>query len=217
MQMQSRILLAILASAALIHSSYGQSITISDDARQSGFSGDVFGPTPPANGGATAPINADGSTAQPADPFTFIGVGAFTSIDSISITLTIFDGNTGPGEADENALTLALDGIDTGIALNGFLGGEEITLTISGTPNNAAAILAALQADGMLNARIFDSTGSAVLAQNDLTVPASDVGGDPYLTTLSITQVPEPGTVGLVGAGLMLVVGSQLRRFRRKS
>ena len=215
--MHTRLLLAILASAALIHSSYAQSITISDDARQSGFSGDVFGPTPPANGGASAPINADGTTSQAADPFTFIGVGSFTSIDSISITLTIFDGNTGPGEADENALTLALDGIDTGIALNGFLSNEEITLTISGTPMNAAAILAALQADGQLNARIFDSTGNVAADQNDLTVPASDINGDPYVATLSITQGPEPGTVGLIGTGLMVVVASQLRRFRRKS
>ena len=215
--MHTRLLLAAVASLALIQSAHAQSITVSDDARQSGFSGDVFGPTPPANGGATAPINADGTTTQAADPFTFTGIGSFTSIDSISITLTIFDGNTGPGEADENALTLALDGIDTGIALNGFLGGEEITLTITGTPMNAAAILAALQADGQLNARIFDSTGTIITDQNDLTVPASDINGDPYLTTLSITQVPEPGTVGLIGMGVMLAVASQLRRFRRKA
>lgn len=195
----------------MIHTADAQSLTVSDDANQSGFSGDVYGPTPPANAGASAPINDEG------DPFTFGGIGGFSSIESISITLTIFDGNTGPGEADENALTLALDGIDTGIALNGFLGGEEITLTITGTPNNAAAIFAALQTDGQLNARILDSTGSVVADQNDLTVPASDINGVPYLTTLSVTVVPEPGTVGLIGMGVMLLVGSQLRRLRRKS
>ena len=209
--MHTRLLLALVTSVALIHSADAQTITVSDDAPQSGFNGEVFGPPPPAPGGATAPIN------DPANPFTFTGIGSFTSIDSISITLTIFDGNTGPGEAEEGDLTLALDNIDTGIALNGFLSGEEITLTISGTPMNAAAILAALQADGQLNAQIFDSTGTAAFEQNDLTVPASDISGDPYFTTLSITQVPEPGTVGLIGTGVMLALASQLRRFRRKS
>jgi hypothetical protein len=208
--MPTRLLLAALASAVLIHSANAQSIIVSDDAAQSGFSGDVFGPPPPTPGGATAPINAE------SDPFTFSGIQGFTSIESISITLTIFDGNTGPGEADENALTLALDGIDTGIRLNGFLGGDEITLTITGTPINGAAILAAL-ADGQLNARIFDSTGTALLNQNDLTVPAADINGVPYFTTLSITAVPEPGTVGLIGTGVLLALASQLRRFRRKS
>jgi len=195
----------VLACAAPVASA--QMMTLSDMARQSGFSGDVFI-------GTSAPINADGTTAQPADPFTFIGAGAFTSIDSISITLTIFDGNTGPGEADENNLTLQLDGINTGIALNGFLGAQEITLTITGTPLNAAAILAAFQ-DGVLNARIVDSTGTAVAGQNDLTVPASDVGGTPFFATLSIKQVPEPGTVALLGVGLLAVLGHQVRRFRR--
>jgi hypothetical protein len=55
--------------------------------------------------------------------YTYSDTNEFVSLDSTRIILTIDDGDTGPGEFDENQLTLGLDGIDTGIKLNGFRGG----------------------------------------------------------------------------------------------
>jgi hypothetical protein len=95
---------------------------------------------------------------DPNDPFSYNGVGRIVRITQVSITATITNGNTGPGQDEENDLTLALDGIDTGIKLNGFRTKETDTLTISGTPINTDAIKAALKADGELQASIIDAT-----------------------------------------------------------
>jgi hypothetical protein len=95
-------------------------------------------------------------------PYTFGAqeVQACESIESITVTLTLFDGDTGdgPNDTDRNNLILALDGIDTGIALNGFRDSQTDTNTITGTPNNAARILAALRPDSQLVGTIFDRT-----------------------------------------------------------
>src|SRR5258706_16038444 len=57
-----------------------------------------------------------------ATPYDFTGqVNAFaaiTSIDSLTVTLTINDGDSAPADFDFNNLTLALDNIDTGLKLN---------------------------------------------------------------------------------------------------
>jgi hypothetical protein len=79
------------------------------------------------------------------------------SIGSLTLTVTIRDGDSATGNFDFNNLTIGLDGIDTGIKLNGFPDGPITTLDISGAPANAAAILAALKADGMLKLSVFDS------------------------------------------------------------
>jgi hypothetical protein len=92
---------------------------------------------------------------DPAGPFTFRKVNKIRKLTNISITLTLEDGDTGPGDSDENQLTLALDGINTGILLNGFDSGQTDTLTLSGAPLNEAAIRSALKADGRLAATIF--------------------------------------------------------------
>lgn len=66
-------------------------------------------------------------------------------------------------------LLLALDGIDTGIALNGFPGDNaEATLTVRGAPASRGAILAALKADGTLAATVIDTTDEG----NFIEVPA---------------------------------------------
>jgi len=79
------------------------------------------------------------------------------SIGSLTLTVTIRDGDSATGNFDFNNLTIGLDGIDTGIKLNGFPDGPITTLDVSGSPQNAAAILAALKADGMLKLSVFDS------------------------------------------------------------
>jgi hypothetical protein len=89
------------------------------------------------------PITAQGN------PYSFSKTRKIVKLNRVTITATIMDGNTAlPFNFDENDLTLALDGIDTGIALNGFPGGAQTaTVTISGRPNNSRAIRDALKAD----------------------------------------------------------------------
>lgn len=105
-----------------------------------------------------------------ADPFAFQQVNRIRKIEKLSITVTLDDAETEPGDNDVNQLILALDGIDTGIALNGFRsGGEPETNTISGVPANRRQILAALKADGHLAATIIDRDPG----DNGVSVPAT--------------------------------------------
>lgn len=139
-----------------------KSFTKTDTARQSNeFS--------PANG---LHINVT------SDPFTYSGVGKIRSLTELTITATLEGGGTGPGEIDEDNLTLALDGIDTGIKLNGFRNATRDTQTISGVPANARAILAALKANGKLQATIIDHTPDD---NNMIWAPGGDID-----TTLTI-------------------------------
>jgi len=110
------------------------------------------------------------------EPIAFANVGRIVRLTQISIIVSINDGDTGPGEGDENELTLALDGIDTGIKLNGFLNNQTTQQTISGVPANARQILAALKADGKLEATIRDADPAVPQA---LSVP-------PYYGSLTI-------------------------------
>jgi len=68
------------------------------------------------------------------DPFSYSRVGKTRRIIQATIKATIYDGDTGPGEGDVDDLTLALDGFDTGIKLNGFPDDKTQTRTISGVP-----------------------------------------------------------------------------------
>jgi hypothetical protein len=114
------------------------------------------------------------------NPYTFGKklVKKIAKIEKITITATIFDGDTGPGEFDENNLTLALDGIDTGIKLNGYRDDETDTRTNSGTPINQNAIKNALKADRKLSATIIDHVNPA--GDNEVDIPAN------FETTLTI-------------------------------
>ena len=94
---------------------------------------------------------------DPAAPFTFANVAKVRKIKEIKITLTITDGDTAPDEEDEGDLTLALDGIDTGLQLNGFVNNETTEITVKGSPANEAELRAALLADGALEASIIDA------------------------------------------------------------
>jgi hypothetical protein len=110
-----------------------------------------------------------------------------SSIGSLTLSLTVKDGDTGAGQFDFNDLTIGLDGIDTGIKLNGFLGGANpldsdgpnVAQDISGSPANATSILNALKADGMLKLNVFDadadSAGSApgAIAGDKIGFPAN--------------------------------------------
>jgi hypothetical protein len=159
-------------------------------------------------------------------PYNFAGqVNSFanvTSIDSLTVTLQVSDGDSAPGDFDENALHLALDGIDTGLVLNGFPNNANLSLTLNtiALPTQLA-LIAALQ-DGVLVGSVLDTTlGNG---------PAGDTIAFPNLvdTTLDLTlngpnlavpggggnPVPLPAALLLapVGAGL---AGMYSRRFRR--
>jgi hypothetical protein len=81
-----------------------------------------------------------------------------TQIQDIEISFVMDDGDSAPGDFDFNDLTLYLDGINTGIILNGWPNdASDFRNTVSGTPLNGDAILAALQADGKLIATFSDA------------------------------------------------------------
>lgn len=105
------------------------------------------------------------------DPFSFPKLkGTVRELSRVEITLTIEDGDTGPGEFAEGDLTLALDGIDTGLVLDGFRDGETDTRTIGGAPANAEQLVAALKADGELAATIIDADAGG---NNEISLPAN--------------------------------------------
>lgn len=82
-------------------------------------------------------------------------------------------------------MVLGLDGIDTGINLDGFTPNPITTFTSSGAPENASQILAALKADNDLEGTIIDRSPPNI-GLLDFTT-----------TTLEITcrrsQLPRPG------------------------
>lgn len=158
-------------------------------------------------------------------PYDFTGqdVASLQTITGLTVTLTMFDGDTGPADYDFGSLTLALDGHNTGIALNGFLNGQIMGLDVSGNPALAALILADLKADNMLVGTVVDATPGNSPPQG------GDLISFPFTvqTTLEISgagrdggnngggnPVPLPAAVLLapLGAG---VAGAVSRRFRK--
>lgn len=131
-----------------------EGVTISDTQLQSNFNGGT-------GTGQTAAIAAN--------PFDFTGQSQLSSIQTISITMTMIDGDTGLGpngvvdtpyppdgnqfgddDFDVNSLSLQLDGINLApeLLLNGFnsydpsaplAASDFVTLTLTGTPSASEA------------------------------------------------------------------------------
>jgi hypothetical protein len=178
------LLLALMAAMLLAcaGAAWAQTLTLTSTVKQSGFAD--FSPNP-------VPINGS--------PYDYSGqdYASLGSIDEVSITLTIFDGDTGTGEFDfdRDQLTLGLDGIDTGIKLNDFPDEQTTTQTITGVPNNAADILAALKADGQLNATVIDQSPDDNIIELDATSDTTLVLTDLDTTAPTVTDTTPDGTV----------------------
>jgi hypothetical protein len=205
------LLAAVVAFGAMAFSASAAQVTASSTVAQSGYNAAQSLPTYPLTG----------------TPYDFTGqVNAFsnvTSIDSLTVTLSVNDGDTGVGDFDENNLTLALDGIDTGLKLNGFANNTILSLSLQQiAPALQAALVAALQ-DGKLIGTINDATpGNApagdiiglpsrldttldlVLSGPNLGLPTNGGGGNP---------VPLPAGLLLAPLGVGLA-GFYSRRFR---
>ena len=136
------------------------------------------------------------------DPFDFSDqdYDLLATIDSLSITLTVYDGDTGSGwgDFDRGHWTLGLDGVDTGLLLNGFRNYETDTRTLTQMPvSTQDQILAHLQ-DGQLVATIIDTE------YGDNKVGLCDVT---HWAELKLTgqPIPEPSTMviwSLLGASV---------------
>jgi hypothetical protein len=140
------------------------------------------------------------------------------SLRGLELTLTMQDGDTGPADFDFNNLSLALDGVNTGIKLNGFQSGLENSLVFSindSMPNwlgsgTIAQILDKLK-DGQLMASIVDATPN----DNDVNLYSA------FDTRLSLmgecpddpNSVPEPEAILVWGvAGLVLAYRARSRK-----
>jgi hypothetical protein len=135
--------------------------------------------------------------------FDFSGQGGLCSLSAIELSLTMQDGDTGPGDFDHGNLFLGLNGVNTGLRLDGFKGGEELSLAFSldsSSPDWISQeaidqILAKLNEDGLIFASIIDVT------PDDNNINLYSI----FDTTLRLTgtvctdPIPEPASLAVWG------------------
>lgn len=241
-----------LIIASIVCATTANSQVLTSAVQQSGATNDssVLGIGTNGASGQNDPVAITGtvsSTGAPAgtvinpsgNPWTFSSaqVNSLQSISSISITMTVFDGDSGSNQSnpganfDFNDLTLGLglpgvlttsggQLVDTGIRLNGFdsalINGSDITLTITGSiANGTLSSSAASALLSLLQSPAYQGQLSGLILDstgapdsNGMTVPGN------FSTTLSITgtAVPEPGTTSLLATAAAIAGFVYLRR-----
>jgi hypothetical protein len=203
-----------LALALALCATPARAAVITSTVAQSGF---AFGVDPVTGlftgiqGGGSYPLTVDTG-------YDFAGqdYASLTSIDKLTITLSINDADSDVGDFDFDNLTLGLDGIDTGLKLNGFPATGILTLNIEG-PTGAAGLLARLQEDGKLVGSVIDADSDGFSQAN----PLEFIGFPADIqTTLVIEGQGGGAPIPLPAAALMAPLGAGLfgmasRRFRR--
>lgn len=206
MRVSLKSVLAGLALGVAAASASAGTANLTSTVPESGFVGPQIGGTYPLTG----------------SPYSFAGQGVafgdIQSIDSLTVTLQVSDGDSAPGDFDFNNLFLTLDGLNTGLALNGFPNNNNLSLTLSQLPSTLQASLIAALADGQLVGGVLDTDADVVAGDVisfprlvdttlDLVVSGANIGGN-------TNPVPLPAAVVLapIGAGL---AGMYSRRFRR--
>jgi hypothetical protein len=178
--------MAVLVFAAQL--SFASTITLSSSVHQNGINS-VIG-------------NGVTFTAGQGYDFTGQDFASLATIDSITIALSFFDLDTAPGNLDFDKVTLTLDGVNTGMRLNGFPDSASATQTITDVPRNPAtqqpstsvadAILGALHGDGRLTGGIVSTN---VGSSNAFQAPAT------FVSTLTIVGQSGDGDGGGGGGG----------------
>lgn len=214
MRVSLKSVVAGLALGAIASTASAATVNLTSTVPQSGFVG--------AQNLPGYPLTLAGS------PYDFTGqVNGFanvTSIDSLTVTLQVNDGDTAAGDYDFDNLFLTLDGINTGLALNGFPNNAILSLSLNQlAPPLQAALIAAL-GDGQLAGGVLDTDpGDA---------PAGDTIAFPRLVDTTLDLVvsgpnlvpggggPGPNPIPLPAAVLLAPLGAGLagmyaRRFRR--